>query len=134
MNKMIFVNVEVKDLPKSREFFTKMGYSFNEQFSDDTAACLVISEHIYAMLLTPNKFKQFINDKQPIDAHKSVEALLSLSCESKEEVESLFNKAIEAGGKQLREADDLGFMYGRSFEDLDGHIWELIWMDPTAIK
>ena len=132
MNKQIFVNLPVKDLPRSRAFFECMGYSFNPQFSNDQGACLVISDTIYAMLLTEPFFQTFT--KKPIaDAKKSTEVLICLSCESKAEVDQLVAKAVAAGGKAPNPVQDHGFMYGHGFEDLDGHVWELMHMDPDAV-
>jgi len=132
MNKQIFVNLPVKDLPRSRAFFESMGYSFNPQFSNDQGACLVISDTIYAMLLTEPFFQTFT--KKPIsDAKKSTEVLICLSCESKAEVDQLVAKAVAAGGKAPNPVQDHGFMYGHGFEDLDGHVWELMHMDPNAV-
>ena len=129
----IFVNLPVKDLDKSMEFFKKLGFSFNPQFTDDTAACMVVSDDIYAMLLTHAKFKEFT--PLPVaDAGKSTEVLVCLSCESRGEVDDVVRKAVAAGGRTFKEPQDYGFMYGQSFHDLDGHIWEWIWMDPSAIK
>jgi predicted lactoylglutathione lyase len=131
MNKLIFVNLPVKNLPRSRTFFEGLGYHFNPQFSNDQGACLVISDTIHAMLLTEPFFQSFI--KKPIsDAKKSTEVLICLSCESREEVDSLVAKAVAGGGTTPNEKQDHGFMYGHGFEDLDGHIWELMYMDPNA--
>ena len=127
MNKQIFVNLAVKDLEKSKAFFAALGYTFNEQFTDQNAACMVISENIYAMLLVKDFFKTFTS-KQIADAHEVTEVLNCLSCESREEVDSLVAKAVAAGGKAPREPQDHGFMYAHGFEDLDGHIWELAYM------
>jgi predicted lactoylglutathione lyase len=134
MSTKIFVNLPVKDLEKSKEFFLKLGYSFNQQFTDEKAASLVISEHIYAMLITEPFFKTFIPNKEIADTAKTKEVLVALSTNSKEEVDELTNKAIAAGGRQFREPEDHGFMYARSFEDLDGHVWEVIWMDPGFVQ
>ena len=131
MNKLIFVNLPVKNLPQSRAFFEGMGYHFNPQFSNDQGACLVISDTIHAMLLTEPFFQTFT--KKPIsDAKKSTEVLICLSCESREEVDSLVAKAVAGGGTAPNEKQDHGFMYGHGFEDLDGHVWELMYMDPNA--
>jgi predicted lactoylglutathione lyase len=131
MSTKIFVNLPVKDLPKSRAFFESMGYSFNPQFSNDKGACLVISDTIYTMLLTEPFFQTFI--KKPIsDAKKSTEVLICLSCESRAEVDELVAKAVKAGGTTPNEKQDHGFMYSHGFEDLDGHVWELVYMDPNA--
>jgi predicted lactoylglutathione lyase len=131
MNKMIFVNLPVKDLPRSRSFFESMGYSFNPQFSNDQGACLVISDTIHAMLLTEPFFQTFTK-KAIADARKSTEVLICLSCESRAEVDELVAKAVKAGGSTPSEKQDHGFMYSHSFEDLDGHVWELVYMDPNA--
>lgn len=128
----IFVNLPVKDLKASMDFWKKLGYSFNEQFTDETAASLVISEDIYAMLLTHPKWQGFTK-KDIVDAHKSSEVMTALSMESKQAVDDLMDKVQAAGGK-ARETQDYGFMYSRGFEDLDGHIWEVFWMDPNHVK
>ncbi len=133
MSKKIFVNLPVKDLPKSMEFFKKLGFAFNPQFTDETAAAMVISEDIYSMLLTIPKIKLFTK-KEIVDATKSTEVLIALSAESRSEVDDMLHKVLEAGGKEAREPQDYGFMYGRAFEDLDGHIWEIFYMDQNMKK
>jgi uncharacterized protein len=133
VGKKIFVNLPVADLEKSMAFFTALGFKFNAQFTDETAASMVISEDIYAMLLTHDKFKQFTL-KPIVDAHKSTEVLVCLAVENKGEVDDLAEKALKAGGKEPRPMQDYGFMIGRTFEDLDGHIWEIIWMDPSHVQ
>ncbi|MGY4830652.1 VOC family protein [Sphaerotilaceae bacterium SBD11-9] len=127
----IFVNLPVKDLPQSRAFFESLGYNFNPQFSNDQGACLVISDTIFAMLLTEPFFQTFTK-KQIVDARKSTEVLICLSCNSKAEVDALVAKAVKAGGTTPGAPQDHGFMYSHSFEDLDGHVWELVHMDPNA--
>src|SRR5215510_4382059 len=129
----IFVNLPVKDLKKSMAFFGKLGFTFNMQFTDETAACMVVSEDIYAMLLTQDKFKTF-TPKQICDTTKSTEVLVCLSATSREEVNELVRKAVAAGGTTYNDPQDYGFMYGHGFQDLDGHIWELAFMEPGAIK
>jgi len=129
----IFVNLPVKNLKASIEFFTKLGYTFNPQFTDETATCMIISEDIFAMLLTHDKFKSF-TPKEICDATKSVEVLVCLSCESREQVDDLIRKAVAAGGTTYNQPQDHGFMYAHGYQDLDGHIWELMWMDPSAIN
>ena len=129
----IFVNLPVSDLKKSMAFFTSLGFTFNAQFTDETAACMVVSDNIFVMLLTRPKFKSF-TPKQICDATKSTEVLVCLSAESRQEVDELVRKAVAAGGKTHQEPQDHGFMYGHGFEDLDGHIWELAYMEPSAIK
>ncbi len=126
----IFVNLPVKDLGNSMAFFKAVGFSFNPQFTDKTAACMVMSDDIYAMLLTHDKVKEFT--KKPIaDARKTTELLTALAVESKAKVNELADKAIKAGGTEAYAPKDYGFMFARSFEDPDGHIWEVFWMDPT---
>ncbi|MEU2899934.1 VOC family protein [Streptomyces sp. NPDC006967] len=130
---MIFVNLPVDDLDASKKFFTELGYSINPQFSDETAASVVISDSIIAMLLTRQKYAEFTK-KEIADATKSSEVLIALSAESREKVDELVDKALAAGGSTAGETQDHGFMYGRSFDDLDGHTWEIVWMDPAAVE
>ena len=133
MSTKMFVNLPVKDLKKSMEFFDALGFSFNKQFTNNDAACMVISEHNYAMLLTHEFFATFA--KKPIsDAHKSTEVLIALALESKAAVDDMVTKAVEAGGNEPRPKQDHGFMFQRTFEDLDGHIWEPFWMDPAHVQ
>lgn len=129
----IFVNLPVKDLEKSKAFFTKIGFTINPQFTDETAACIVISEDIYAMILTHTKFKEFTK-KEIADATKTTEVLTCLSLDSKEKVNELADTALQAGATETREPMDYGFMFVRSFNDLDAHIWEVIWMDPASVN
>ncbi len=129
----VFINLPVKDLTASIAFFTKLGYTFNPQFTDENATCMIISDTIYAMLITHKRFKDFTK-KAIADATKTTEVLIALSAESKEKVYELADKAIAAGGKEANAPQDLGFMINRSFEDLDGHIWEVIWMDPNFVQ
>jgi uncharacterized protein len=133
MAKKIFVNLPVRDLRKSMDFFAKLGFVFNSQLTDTTAACMSISEDIYVMLLTENKFKTF-TPKQICDATKSTEVLVCLSSASRDEVNEMVRKAVAAGGTIYKQPEDHGFMYGHGFQDLDGHIWELAFMEPSAIK
>jgi predicted lactoylglutathione lyase len=128
----IFVNLAVKDLDKSKEFFTKIGFTINPQFTNEKAACVVISEDIYAMILREEFFKTFIPKTEIADATKSTEVLLALSADTKEGVDELADKAIAAGGTKQRDPEDHGFMYSRSFQDLDGHIWEVFYMDVAT--
>lgn len=127
------MNLPVRDLPKSRGFFAALGYRFKEQFTDDTAACLIIGSHMYVMLLTHEKFRKF-TPKAICDARQSSEALLCLTCASRAEVDGLVSKAVAAGGSTFSDPKELGFMYGHGFQDLDGHIWELIFLDAEAMK
>jgi uncharacterized protein len=133
MSTQIFVNLPVQDLQRSIDFFTALGYSFDPRFSDENATCLVIDEgHIYAMLLTHDFFKKFTK-KQIADATASTEAILALSADSREAVDALVDKALTSGGSASNEPDDQGFMYSRSFQDPDGHLWEVLSMDMSAI-
>lgn len=127
----IFVNLPVKDLDRSKEFYTRLGFSINPQFTDETAACVVITDDIYAMILTHAKFKEF-TPKEIADLTKTSEVITALSFDSKEKVNEVVDKAVNAGGTEARTAFDYGFMYGRSFNDPDGHIWEAFWMDINA--
>jgi predicted lactoylglutathione lyase len=133
MARKIFVNLPVKDLNKSKEFFTKLGFSFDAQYSDDSAACMVISDDIYAMLLTRTKFKEF-TPKKITDAKNSTEVLTALSFDSKDDVNRLVETALKSGATETRPAEDYGFMFGRSFNDPDGHIWDAFWMDPNHVN
>lgn len=130
MIKQIFVNLPVKDLDKSIQFFTKIGFTFNPQFTDKNAACMIIGENIFAMLIVEQFFKTFIK-KEIAEAKKTTEVLLALSVSDRKEVDDMMKKVIAAGGKEARAAQDYGWMYGRSFEDLDGHIWEVFYMDES---
>ena len=129
----IFVNLAVKDLNKSKEFFTQLGFKFNPVFTDDTAACMIIAENIFSMLLTESKFKEFTG-KEISNAHKYTETLISIDLDSREKVDEMAEKAIAAGGSTYRDTDDLGWMYQRSIEDLDGHQWELIYLNEEEMK
>ncbi|MFF7255242.1 VOC family protein [Streptomyces microflavus] len=133
MAQMIFVNLPVKDLETSKGFFEKLGYGINPQFSDDKTACVVISDTIFVMLLTEPRFKDFTK-KDIADASKTTEAIFALSADSRAKVDELADAALAAGGFPAGETQDLGFMYGRSFQDPDHHIWEVIWMDPSAVE
>lgn len=129
----IFVNLPVKDLNRSVEFFTKLGFSFNAQFTDETSTSMIVSDDIFVMLLTHEKFKTF-TPKEICDATKSTEVLVCLSSQNREEVDEMVRKAVTAGGTTYNEPQDHGFMYGHGFSDLDGHIWEIIYMEPSAIN
>jgi hypothetical protein len=131
MARKIFVNLPIKDMERTKAFFTALGFSFNPQFTNDQGACMVVAEDIYVMLLVEPFFQTFT--KKPIsDAKKSTEVLVCLSCDSREEVDALVKKALAAGGTAPNAPQDHGFMYGHGFDDLDGHGWELVWMDPAA--
>jgi uncharacterized protein len=133
MSTKIFVNLPVKDLNLSIEFFTQLGFSFNPQFTDETATCMIVSDDIFVMLLTHDKFKMF-TPKEICDATKSSEVLVCLSRESRKEVDTIVRQAIAAGGTTYREPQDHGFMYAHGFQDLDNHIWEVMYMEPSAIE
>lgn len=129
----IFVNLPVKDLPKSVEFFSKLGFKFNPQFTNENGTCMIISEENFVMLLV-EKFFQTFTSKEIVNAHKSTEVLTALMLESRAEVDEMVDKAILAGGKPSGQTQDMDFMYGRDFEDLDGHIWEIGYMDPDYVQ
>ena len=133
MSKMIFVNLPVADLPAAKAFYEAIGATNNPMFTDETAACMVFSDVIHVMLLTHDKFAQF-TPKKIADASATSEVLLCVSADSRDAVDDITDKALAAGGRETREKQDYGFMYGRSFEDLDGHIWEVMWMDVEAAK
>ena len=133
MAKQIFVNLPVKDLNKTVEFFTKLGFRFNPQFTNDNATCMIVSDNIFVMLLVEKFFKTFTK-KEICDAKKSTEVLIALSVESRKKVDEMINIALEAGGIEPRKPQDHGWMYGRSFEDINGHQWEIIYMDESAAK
>ena len=131
-SRKIFVNLAVKDLERSVEFFKKLGFAFDPRFTDETATCMIVSDEAFVMLLVEDRFKDFTR-KDLADPTRQTEAILALSAESRTQVDQLAETALEAGGASANDPMDQGFMYGRSFEDIDGHIWELIWMDPSAI-
>lgn len=129
----IFVNLPVKDLNKSVEFFTKLGFEFNPQFTDENATCMIIGENIFAMLLVEDYFKTFIQ-KEISDTTNTSEVILAISAENREQVDEFVNKALDAGGTHSKDAIDHGFMYGWGFQDIDGHLWEIFYMDPSAVN
>jgi predicted lactoylglutathione lyase len=133
MSRLIFVNLPVADLARATNFYEAIGATRNPMFSDDTGACMVISETIHVMLLTHAKFSQF-TAKAIADAHRTTEVLLCISAESREGVDAITRAALDAGGREPRAPEDHGFMYSRSFEDPDGHIWEPMWMDMEAAQ
>ncbi|CAA2145525.1 MULTISPECIES: VOC family protein [Methylobacterium] len=130
--RMIFVNLPVKDLEASKTFFGALGFTFNPAFTDENAACMVVSDRIFVMLLTEARFRDFITG-DICDASKATEVLTCLSCESRQEVDDTLAKALAAGAKPWKPNMDYGFMYGCSFQDPDGHVWELMHMDPAAM-
>ncbi|MFE9678700.1 VOC family protein [Streptomyces sp. NPDC006259] len=130
---MVFVNLPVNDLDASKTFFTELGYSINPQFTNEDAASVVISDTIAVMLLTKPFYATFTK-KEIADATKTSQVMIALSAESREKVDELVDRALAAGGSPANETQDHGFMYGRSFDDLDGHTWEVVWMDPSGIQ
>lgn len=132
MAKQIFVNLPVKDLNRSVEFFTRLGYTFNPQFTDENATCMIIGENIFAMLLVEDYFRSF-TDRKIVDAHSGIQAIIALALDSREQVDEQVAKAREAGGTIPRDPQDLGFMYQHAFHDPDGHLWEVFYMDATAV-
>ena len=131
--RMLFVNMPVADLERSKAFFAELGFTFNPAFTDETAACMLVGEHAFVMLLTREKFAQF--SKLPMaDPAKQALALYSFSVSSRDEVDAVSAAALAAGGTEADDAEDYGFMYSRSFFDLDGHGWQVMWMDPAAAE
>jgi predicted lactoylglutathione lyase len=131
--RMLFVNIPVANLERSKAFFAKLGFSYNPLFTDETAACMLIGEHAFVMLLTREKFAEF--SKLPIaDPTTHALALYSFSVSSRDEVDAVSAAALAAGGSEADDAEDYGFMYSRSFFDLDGHGWQVMWMDPAAAE
>jgi len=130
---MIFVNLAVTDVDSSKKFFTELGYTINPQFTTDDCACVVISDTIIAMMMSKQRYADFTK-KEIADPTRTSEVLLCLSSESREKVDELVDRAIAAGGSASGETQDHGFMYGRSFDDPDGHGWEVVWMDPAAVQ
>jgi uncharacterized protein len=132
MSKQIFINLPVKDLKKSITFFKKLGFKFNPQFTDDKAACMIIGENIYSMLLLEKFFKSFTK-KKVADAKKTTEVLIAIDVKSRKDVDRMIKKAVAAGGSLYNKPQDHGWMYGHSFADLDGHQWEVLYMDESKI-
>ncbi len=132
-SRKLFVNLPVRDLKKSMDFFSTLGFRFNPQFTDEKAACMVVSDDAYFMLLTEPFFRTFTK-LGPCDTSRETQAIFALSCRSRGEVDEIVRKAIDAGGKHAKEPQDHGFMYGWSFYDLDDHHWEVLWMDTAAVQ
>ena len=132
-SRLMFVNVPVRDLAASKEFFRALGFSFDEKFTDASCACLVVSDQAYVMLIAEERFADFT--KKPIaDARTATEAILCVSAEDRADVDAFADAALRAGGTAANDPMDHGFMYGRSFHDLDGHLWEVMWMSPEAVE
>ena len=132
MFNQIFVNMPIENLKKSVEFFSELGFTFNEQFTDEESTCMIVSEHIYVMLLEKAKFSKFTSKK--IADKDTVEALFSFSCASADEVRLISEKAFSLGAKKVNDPEDMGFMFSWGFEDLDGHMWDLFWMNPDHVQ
>ena len=128
----IFLNLPIKNLKRSVDFFTGLGFTFNPQFTSEDSTCMIISANMFAMLCEEAKFQNFL--AKPIADPATTEVLISLSCESKDEVNSLSEKAFALGARKVNEAEDHGFMFSWGFEDLDGHVWDLFWMDPANVQ
>lgn len=128
----IFVNLPVANLKKSVEFFTKLGFTFNAQFTDETSTCMIVNETVYVMLLEHDKFAGFID--KPIAPSTSTEAIFAFACENADEVRELSEKAFAAGARRVNDPQDLGFMFSWGFEDLDGHLWDLFYMNPEHVQ
>lgn len=135
MPTQIFVNMQVKDLQRSMGFYKTIGWKFNKAFTNEDAACLVISDTIYAMLHTAKSIRRFVpKGRTVVDAKKQTEVLLAVSVDTRKKVDAMYAKALKAGGSAVRPAEDHGWMYGQTFSDPDGHIWELLWIDPKAVQ
>jgi uncharacterized protein len=133
MSRLLFLNLPVTDLTASRAFFAELGFDFNEKFCDEGAACMVVSDQAYVMLLQRDRFADFVT-KPVADATEATALTACISAESREEVDSLAAAATAAGAGTVKDPQDYGFMYQRSFHDLDGHHWEIAWMDPVAVE
>jgi predicted lactoylglutathione lyase len=129
----LFVNLAVRDLDRAVAFFTELGFEFDSRFTDETATCMLIGEDAYAMLLVRERFQDFTK-KEIADPAAQTEAILALSADSREDVDALVDTALASGGSPANDPMELGFMYGRSFQDPDGHQWEVFWMDPVAVE
>jgi uncharacterized protein len=131
--RMIFPNLPVEDLDRSVEFFTKLGFTFDQRFTDETATAMIVNDQAVVMLLAKDRFADFTK-KEVADARTHTEAIIALSADSREDVDDFADKALAAGGSPSNEPMELDFMYGRSFQDPDGHQWEIFWMDPSALE
>lgn len=134
MVKQIYINLPIKNLERTKTFWSELGFTFNPQFTDEKAACLVLGENIYAMLITEKFFKTFLGSKTISDATKTAEVLNAVSVESRALVDTIVEKALAIGGKPNRDKDDYGWMYSWSFQDPDGHIWEVLHTDEEALR
>ena len=133
MARMIFPNIAVKDLDRSVAFFTELGFEFDPRFTDDTATAMIVNEQAVVMLLVESKFEEFTT-RELVDPTRQTEAIIALSADSREDVDAFADRALATGGSPANDPMDMGFMYGRSFQDPDGHQWEIFWMDPAALE
>jgi predicted lactoylglutathione lyase len=133
MSRLLFLNLPVADLPASRAFFDTLGFDFDERFCDDQAACMVVSDQAFAMLLERDRFAEFVT-KPVADARQATALTVAVSAESREAVDDFAETALGAGATPAKDPQEYGFMYQRSFHDLDGHLWEVMWMDPVAAE
>ena len=133
MSRLLFLNLPVTDLTASREFFAELGFEFNEKFCDDGAVCMVVSDHAYVMLLQRDRFAEFVT-KPVADASAATALTVAVSAEDRDAVDAFAEAALAAGASAAKDPQDYGFMYQRSFHDLDGHLWEVAWMDPVAVE
>ena len=133
MSRKLFLNLPVRDLKRSVAFFTGLGFEFDPKFTDDSATCMIVSDQAFVMLLVEPRFADFTT-KQVVDASTSTEAILAVSADSREAVDAFADAALDAGGTLANEPMDHGFMYGRSFNDPDGHLWEVMWMSQEAVE
>jgi len=133
MSRKLFVNLPVRNLKRSVDFFTKLGFAFNPQFTDEKGTCMIFSDDGFVMLLEDDRFRDFTR-QQICDTRTHTEGLFAFSCESRAEVDALFETALSAGAKPAMDPQDHGFMLTKSFYDLDGHHWEIFWMDPQALQ
>ena len=132
-SRKLFVNLAVENLERSVEFFTRLGFTFEPRFTDENATCMVVSDEAFVMLLVKSRFRDFTK-KELVDPATQTESILALSADSREDVDTFAETALHAGGSLANDPMDYGFMYGRSFNDPDGHLWEVIWMDPNALE
>lgn len=134
MAKQIFVNLPVKDLNKTVDFFTKLGFTFNPQFTDENATCMIVGENIFVMLLVEKFYKSFVPSHEIADAKKTSQVIIAIDVESRADVDGMMDKVLKAGGTKHRDADDHGWMYSKSFADLDGHVWEVLFADESLLN
>ncbi|OZD82237.1 glyoxalase [Rhodococcus sp. 05-2255-3B1] len=133
MSRLLFANMPVRDVVATRAFFEGLGFEFNDMFSDENTASMIVSDRATVMFLATARFEDFISDSI-CDTGSAREVLMCISADSRQEVDSLTDAAIAAGGSKWMEPQDHGFMYGRAFRDLDNHVWEVMWMDPSAVS